>query len=616
MLSLGFMIKMIPVVLIQPPFGNIEVPSLGLTNLKSTLIQNGIKSVIIYGNLAFAKKISPELYHKISLSLSTKFMCEWIFSNYSYPNNQKKQKQYGEKAQNQLIDVPLLNLQLSINDFVKVEEIAGEYLEEFSNYILNFKPKIVGFSCMFQQTTASVAIAKILKSKADIITVLGGVSCSEPMGKAILDVSPSIDYIFSGEAEIKFIEFCKKALTGSLPDIHNKFIECEPIDDLDCLPYPDYSDFFAQKEEIRIKLENESNRIWFESSRGCWWGEKKHCLFCGFHGPNMKYRSKSPKRIKNEINYLIKTYDPEFIQATDSIMPSDLPKTVFNSFVKPPNLKSIYYEVKPIYKFNDLWILKNGGINSFQPGLESLNDNHLNILNKGLTAVSNIRFLRDCRTLGIRPDWNILHSIPGETDDDYEEIIHLLPYLYHFQPPVMEGPLQIQRYSPLFNDHQKYKIKNLRPLQNYSYIFPEETDFWKLALFFDGEYDIAYKDQIKKRFLKVYNQWKELWKETDNNPKLFIINLNNREYMVHDTRPIASQEVRILNKSHAAILRELREPKDDEVVYSFVKHNNVEGEYEDLINSKFILKVGNRFISLVTEPMWILELEEEAKKIS
>jgi hypothetical protein len=85
--------------------------------------------------------------------------------------------------------------------------------------------------------------------------------------------------------------------------------------------------------------------------------------------------------------------------------------------------------------------------------------------------------------------------------------------------------------------------------------------------------------------------------------------------MVHDTRPIATQEVRILNKSHAAILRELREPKDDEVVYSFVKHNNVEGEYEDLINSKFILKVGNRFISLVTEPMWILELEE-AKKIS
>lgn len=603
-----------PVVLIQPPFGNIEVPSIGLTNLRSLLIKNGVETEILYGNLVFAKKITPELYHKISLSSLKKLMCEWIFSSYAYPKNLQKQKQYGENVKNQLINVPLLEIQLSIKDYVKVKEYARDYLEEFSNYIISLEPKIVGFSSMFQQTCASVALANILKSKAEIITVLGGVSCTNPMGKAILDISPAIDYVFSGEAEIKFIEFCKQALNEDFSKIEGKFIKCDPLTDLNSIPFPDYSDFFKQKESLGIKLEYESNRVWFESSRGCWWGEKNHCLFCGFHGPNMKYRSKSPERIKAEIDYLVETYNPDFIQATDSIMPLNLPDTVFKSFVKPHNLKSIYYEVKPYYKFEVLWMLKKKGVHSFQPGLESLNDNHLKIMNKGLTAVNNIRFLRDCRTLCIRPDWNILHTIPGESRKDYEEIITLLPKLFHLNPPAMEGPLQIQRFSPLFNEYQKYNIENLHPMDSYEYIFPKETDFWKLALFFDGQYPIAFKGELKQRFLAVFNHWKELWKDKEKNPYLFIIKLNEEQYMIHDTRPINNKEVRILSNSHVKILKELREPKDEQAIHSFIKCNNVESEYEDLIKSKFILKIGNKIISLVTEPMWILELEEEAKK--
>ncbi len=34
----------------------------------------------------------------------------------------------------------------------------------------------------------------------------------------------------------------------------------------------------------------------YETSRGCWWGQKKHCTFCGLNPLGMNYRAKSPER--------------------------------------------------------------------------------------------------------------------------------------------------------------------------------------------------------------------------------------------------------------------------------------------------------------------------------
>ena len=39
----------------------------------------------------------------------------------------------------------------------------------------------------------------------------------------------------------------------------------------------------------------------FETSRGCWWGERMHCTFCGLNGATMSYRSKSPRRAVDEL---------------------------------------------------------------------------------------------------------------------------------------------------------------------------------------------------------------------------------------------------------------------------------------------------------------------------
>ena len=34
-----------------------------------------------------------------------------------------------------------------------------------------------------------------------------------------------------------------------------------------------------------------------ETARGCWWGERQHCTFCGLNGATMAFRSKTPERV-------------------------------------------------------------------------------------------------------------------------------------------------------------------------------------------------------------------------------------------------------------------------------------------------------------------------------
>ena len=38
-------------------------------------------------------------------------------------------------------------------------------------------------------------------------------------------------------------------------------------------------------------------QIPLETSRGCWWGMKHHCIFCGLNGKQMAFQDKSPDRV-------------------------------------------------------------------------------------------------------------------------------------------------------------------------------------------------------------------------------------------------------------------------------------------------------------------------------
>ena len=68
--------------------------------------------------------------------------------------------------------------------------------------------------------------------------------------------------------------------------------EPERIREMDTLPFPDYSDYFHDLERSSSAI-NIFPTLLFETSRGCWWGAKSHCTFCGLNGGSMTFRSKT-----------------------------------------------------------------------------------------------------------------------------------------------------------------------------------------------------------------------------------------------------------------------------------------------------------------------------------
>ena len=133
--------------------------------------------------------------------------------------------------------------------------------------------------------------------------------------------------------------------------------------------------------------------------------------------------------------------------AVDLIMPRGFEKTVFPEVARRGHDWTIFFEVKSNMKHEDVVSMRCGGVKSIQPGIESLDDDVLRIMRKGVTAAQNIQMLRWARELGMSVDWNILVGFPGESPEHYLNQIDLLPSLFHLAPadrhrPVRTAPLQ------------------------------------------------------------------------------------------------------------------------------------------------------------------------------
>ena len=99
------------------------------------------------------------------------------------------------------------------------------------------------------------------------------------------------------------------------------------ITHLDDLPHPDFEDFSrAPTDDPDYAREH---RLIFGSTRGCWWGQKNHCTFCGLNGSTLAFRRKDGARAIAEIRHLLDTYGRHTrnVTATDNIIPCEYFKT-------------------------------------------------------------------------------------------------------------------------------------------------------------------------------------------------------------------------------------------------------------------------------------------------
>ncbi|NOX63331.1 MAG: RiPP maturation radical SAM protein 1 [Chloroflexi bacterium] len=525
--------KSVDVLLVSMPFAPLLQPSIGLSLLKAGLTRLDVASEVLYLTLRFAEEIGIEAYTKISNAYQGTILGEWIFAHTLFQQTHEDVQSYIEQVI--LGDLDIYRYMKSANeDFVeevlRVREKAEAFLDLCLEIISAYRFSIIGFTSVFHQHVASLSLAKRIKKRfPERYIVFGGANCEGVMGVETLQQFKFVDAVVSGEGDLVFPQLVEEALAGrwhNVGDLEGVYVRdskrifgvnggypnAPKPQSLDALPYPDYSDYFLQYEEAAFDKPEKGGRILFETSRGCWWGDKHHCTFCGLNGSSLTYRSKSPDRALRELESLLEKYPGWSISVVDNI----LDMGYFNNFI--PELASrnrdieLFYEVKANLQKHHVRLLKEAGITSIQPGIESLSTPVLRLMRKGVSALQNIQLLKWCKEFGVRPYWNILWGFPGEPEEEYRRMTELVPLITHLPPPKNVGPMHLQRFSPNFDYADAFGFKDVQPFPAYYHVYeglPKEA-IAHMAYYFTFSYkEKRDVDAYTAPFAQALEEWQE-----------------------------------------------------------------------------------------------------------
>jgi ribosomal peptide maturation radical SAM protein 1 len=386
---------------------------------------------------------------------------------------------------------------------------------------------IFAFSVGFDaQKVASLALAKRLKERdSSARIVFGGTACDGEMGDEMLRRFSFIDVVSQGDGDLT-IEPLVSALRGhgELKDVPGIIyregesifttLSAPPLQNLDSLPIPDYTQFLEQLEASDWK--DQLPFILFEASRGCWWGEKHHCKFCGLRADGLAYRRKSPQRVREELAILGTKYRDHFLlYATDAILDHRYLKDFFPSVLDLAEQHEwkLFFELKSNLKKEDIALLASANVKSVQPGIESFSDRVLSLMDKGCGGLKQVQILKWLTSYKIEIIYNLIIGTPGETAEDYEETLELVPHLMHFPPPMGVHSLSLDRFSPYFDDPQKYGISEIAPRDAYTVIYPDKSiDLSRLVYKFRHNSPEHQDSQLRDSWTRLSDAV-DFWKE-------------------------------------------------------------------------------------------------------
>jgi bacteriocin maturation radical SAM protein 1 len=567
------------VVLVSLPFGILHSPSLALGILQARLNAAGISARCRHFTLDYATLVGRELYNKIASGFprTTDLLGEWIFSHAIWSKSTAKQEKYLTRifsADGFDIDQPgngITRFELAEKRVRLVELILGlasrvrEFVDYAASEILSFSPKVVGFTTVFQQNLASIAVAARLRElEPSLKIVLGGANCEGPMGQELARTFPFVDLMISGEADLVIVPLVQSLLAGEDPHESlvvrryaeaasgsGRFLQTKLVTDLNDYVSPSFEDYFRDV----MRFPNEANamkvHIPLETSRGCWWGMTNHCTFCGLNGSTMSFRSRQPDDALREIVENASRYAGAKICFVDNIMDYKYYDLMLPKLVQLGADLNLFYEIKSNVTKPQVKTLRDAGVKHIQPGIESLSDQVLKIMKKGVTAIQNIQLLKWSTEFGIKLDWNFLWGFPGEDPNEYQRMAQLVPLLCHFEPPARGSEIRLDRFSPNFTRSSELGFFNVRPYEAYYDIYDgvSREAIFNLSYFFEAD-GIA-KEEIEN-YTRNLSDAIEQWRACHAESSLVYIDLDGRVVVI-DSRPITGKRTYVLNALESKI---------------------------------------------------------------
>jgi len=383
-----------------------------------------------------------------------------------------------------------------------LRRLVPQFLSACADEVLAGNPDVVGFTTVYSQTWPNAALAHLLKKRRpELFIVFGGASCEGSMGRAMLEAVPWIEAVVRGEAENVLVPLLEAAAHGgqdfsTIPNVcyrdeSGAVVESDaegsPVD-MDSVPVPDYFEFFERLEHCPTVQSSVEVQLPVELSRGCWWGAKNHCTFCGLNGLEMALRRKSPDKAFDLVVELARCHKRNDFTATDNILPLEYFDTLLPRLAEADIDLAFFYEVKANMRREQVALLRSSGVRTIQPGIESISSPVLALMRKGATAIQNARLLKWSAEYGIGVIWNLLYGFPGETREHYKAMASMIPSLVHLTPPNL-SQVMVYRFSPYFERAEEYGLKVERPLPYYELLYDlDEDSLWDLAQAFEHSF--------------------------------------------------------------------------------------------------------------------------------
>ena len=600
-----------PVALVSMPTLSGRFPSFQLALLKPTLERAGIPTQAFSLFMYFGTHIGWRINEAIA-DVWPSMVGEWIWTKAAFGDEVDSDRDEYFELYERVFRAICDRAGCTIEDIRRIrDEATISFIDFCVNSIDWSRFGLIGFSVVFQQLLASVALAKALKSRyPDIPIIMGGAGFEDDIADEIIRNCPQVDYLHCGDAELSFPEMVGRLSRGE-PMRNLKGIMWREGDeviyagrapnfaDMNATPTPDFDEYFyAREESSYINYEGARQVLLpIETARGCWWGEKNHCTFCGLNRSGMEFRAKDADNVINQLEALTRRYGIFHFNAIDNILAPEYTGKLFGRLAEANTDIRIHYEVRPSISRTQLKEMRRGGLFSVQPGVESLSTHILKIMRKHTTGMRNLELIKWCTYYGIHNFYNILVRFPGETAEDYRVQCDVISKISHLQPPYAIVKARADRGSPMFFEPEAQSITSLRPASCYEFIFPKERfNLERVSYYFDHQMENTVTDEQYSEIFSLVADWQGSWEQS---PTPYLRYRKSLATVVIEdgrgTRPRSFT----YSDGAASLYEYCADARSSgDIAAHFKNEEWVEGALSEFIERDLIIFLDNRYLSL------------------
>lgn len=599
------------VLIVSMPFAAVR-PAMGPSLLVGHLRRIGVEAKVLYLNMSMARRLGAADFAYVADRAPTQALAgDWVFAEALFGSRPATDAAYVENFRQRF--GRYTDDEASLETLARARAQAQPFLDVCLADVDWGAWDVIGFTSSFTQHIASLALARRIKERHPRLPIVfGGANCEDVMGLALHRNFPFVDFVCSGEADISFPRLVEALARGANPHgipgvisrrdgrSYARTLVPERVRDLDDLPYPVFDDFFEQRAAMLPSERGRPAGILMESSRGCWWGQKHHCTFCGLNGLAMAYRSKSPERVLAEIIELADRYRAEHVEMVDNILDMGYFTSLLPEIARRRLKLQLFYETKANLGKEQLRLLRAAGVTAIQPGIESFSTGVLGLMRKGTSAVQNVQLLKWCTEIGIKAHWNLIYGFPGERPEDYAEMVSTIDSITHLEPPNGCGRIRLDRFSPNFEAAAELGLRDVRPDPSYRlmYDLPGE-ELADLAYYFEFDYtDGRNPDEYANGSEMAIRRWLQ----HHGGPGLVYADHDDR-LAVWDFRPGARRSLSILDTCERLVYLHCDEHRSRRSIDRVVADSpycgrDLDALLQGLVADRLMIHLDGRYLSL------------------